>query len=69
MSYLLSDTEDNLLLNLSDLMSLRDAPMSGGDIAMRDLDRENLERLQCSDPESWPPILVTRSLHDWLSGH
>ena len=66
MSYLLPDTEDNLVLNLSDLISLRDAPMSEGDIAMRDLDRENLERLQCSDPESWPTILVTRCTAGYL---
>jgi hypothetical protein len=33
---------------------------------MRDLDHENLERLQCSDPESWPPILVTLCTSGYL---
>jgi ParB-like chromosome segregation protein Spo0J len=66
MSYLLPDTEDDLLLNLSDLISFKDAPISGGACAVRDLDRENLEHLQCSDPESWPPILVTRCTSGYL---
>ena len=66
MSYLLPDTEDNLLLNLSDLVSLKDAQVPGADVAMRDLDQENLERLQCSDPENWPPILVTRCTTGYL---
>lgn len=33
---------------------------------MRNLDQENLERLYCSDPESWPPILVTRCASGYL---
>ncbi len=66
MAYLLPDTEDALLLNLSDLISLRNAQVPGAALAMRDLERENLERLQCSDPENWPSILVTRCISGYL---
>jgi hypothetical protein len=66
MAYLLPDTEDNLLLYLSDLISLNNSQVPDAALVMRDLDRENLERLQCSDPESWPPILVTRCTSGYL---
>ncbi len=67
MSYLLPDTEDNLLLNVSDLISLKGAhEIPGGVFALRALDQENLEHLQWSDPESWPPILVTRCMAGYL---
>jgi predicted transcriptional regulator len=59
MVYLQTEDFTHTLLSPFDLISLQDAKVSGGTLAMRDLNKEHLERLVLSDPKGWPDIKVT----------
>ena len=59
-------TKEDLLLTPHDLISLKDAGITGGAFAMRSLNQAHLEHLQRSDPESWPPVLVTSSTDGYI---
>ncbi len=66
MVQLMPDKEDNLVLSPYDLISLKDAGVSGGAFAMRELDDGNLESLLLSDPATWPPVNVTLSVRGYI---
>ncbi len=62
----LPDADDRLLLHPRDLLSLKDAGVSGGAFAMRPLKKAHLDQLLRSDPQTWPPILVTRCTQGYI---
>jgi predicted transcriptional regulator len=59
MAYLQTEDFTHTLLSPFDLISLTDAKISGGTLAMRALNKEHLERLVLSNPKNWPDIKVT----------
>jgi DNA-binding MarR family transcriptional regulator len=63
---LLPDREERLSLHPDDLISLKEAGIRGGVLAMRELDADNLESLERSDPATWPPIKVTLSTRGYI---
>ena len=57
---LLQEDQDNLILNLVDIHSLKDVVKQGA-FAMRAIKPEHIESLCCVDPKLWPPIGVTKT--------
>ncbi len=60
MLQLLPYAEDNLQLALTDLISLTDAQLPGGALALRPLNQTHILQLIESDQSTWPAIQVTR---------
>ncbi len=60
MPQLLQYDEENLQLSLTDLLSLKDAQISGGAFATRPLNLAHVQQLKESDQAIWPAIQVTR---------
>src|SRR5262249_51262190 len=57
----LQEDKEDFTLNIAEVRSLRDIVKGAGAFAMRELDQSNVESLVCSDPRSWPEILVTKT--------
>ena len=66
MLQLLPDKEDRIYLSPYDFISLKDAGLRGGGLAMRELDQTNLESLLMSEPDTWPPVKVTLSIRGYI---
>jgi len=58
---LLQEDRENITLPILGLLSLKDAIKGAGLFAMREINPNNVESLACSDPQTWPPILVTKT--------
>ena len=58
---LLQEERENITLPITGLLSLKDVIKGAGLFAMRPIDANNIESLVCSNPQTWPPILVTKS--------
>ena len=71
MIQLLQCDEDHIHLSLEELLTLKDAQIPGGSLAMRPLDQEHVQQLVQSDQATWPDILVTRADQGYIiiDGH
>ena len=58
---LLQEDRENFTLKIADVFPLKDIVKGAGAFAMREIDKSHVELLVCANPQSWPPISVTRT--------